>query len=666
MESAPTPRAGGAALIQARPVAAAEPISRRAVLLGLLLIPVNAWWFAQIEYVRYSDNCTTSALFFNCLALLLLLTGLNSLARRIVPRLAFSRGELLTVYVILVVASALTGHDQLQILFTTVAWVIHNATPENGWERDIFPHLPPHLTVTDPRALDRLNSGDASLYSWALLKPWLAPLGWWALFAVLVVWTLYCFMAIFRRQWDRERLNYPIASVPLEMTAASGSLYRSWPFWIAFSAAATIQFVRLAHNLWPAVPTLNIGVTNYSFKTMPFSAAGTIPISSYPFSYGMAYLLPLQLAFSVWFFFWLARLEMIASAAIGFTQFRRFPYVQQQGVGAYFGVALFVLYAARHHLGEVWRNACGAGTRAPPGGVRAPALQEPLPYPLAFWGFIGGTAGLVLFATMSGMGLGTALAYFGIFLTLALTLARLRAELGLPTIELYQVGADDILQNLMGTRAFSARDLTLMTMFFWLHRTHRQLPMPVHADMMRLGHQSPLNLRGLSKVVIAASLVAIVCAFWGLLHVTYATGYESAKFVGTVKWAFGNDPWRKLSSWLNSPRDPDYAAVGAYGFGLGFTVFLAFMRSQFMWWPFHPVGYLVSGSFGLFRLWLPIFLTWLIKSLLLRYGGLEAYRKAWPFFIGLILGEFTAAFARTIIDLAFMLYLPASSGVGGL
>jgi hypothetical protein len=90
------------------------------------------------------------------------------------------------------------------------------------------------------------------------------------------------------------------------------------------------------------------------------------------------------------------------------------------------------------------------------------------------------------------------------------------------------------------------------------------------------------------------------------------------------------------------------------------------MRARFLWWPFHPAGYLVSGSFGLFRLWLPIFVSWLCKSLILRYGGLRGYRRALPFFLGLVFGEFTAGFGRTILDIAFHLHLPPSSGIGGL
>jgi hypothetical protein len=40
--------------------------------------------------------------------------------------------------------------------------------------------------------------------------------------------------------------------------------------------------------------------------------------------------------------------------------------------------------------------------------------------------------------------------------------------------------------------------------------------------------------------------------------------------------------------------------------------------------------------------WFSIFLSWAIKSALLRYGGLRLYRRNIPLFLGLILGEFIA------------------------
>jgi hypothetical protein len=185
-------------------------------------------------------------------------------------------------------------------------------------------------------------------------------------------------------------------------------------------------------------------------------------------------------------------------------------------------------------------------------------------------------------------------------------------------------------------------------------------------DSLRLGRRTGLSLRGLTGVILLASAVGTVAAFWALLHVTYQVGYESAKFRGPAVWAFGNDPWQKLDNWLQSPQPRDPGAIGAYLFGMAMVAFLAIMRSRFVGWPFHPAGYLVAGSFGLMRLWLPVFLTWGIKSLVLRYGGLRGYRIALPFFIGLVLGEFAAGFVRTVLDSAFGLYLPPESGIGGL
>ena len=163
-----------------------------------------------------------------------------------------------------------------------------------------------------------------------------------------------------------------------------------------------------------------------------------------------------------------------------------------------------------------------------------------------------------------------------------------------------------------------------------------------------------------------ASAVGTLSAWWAFLHIMYPVGYESAKFHAGIVSSFGADPWRKLDTAFQSPQMPDPGIVGAYLFGAAVSLFLAVMRTRFIGWPFHPAGYIAAGHYGLMRLWLPIFVTWIVKSLLLRYGGLRAYRVAMPFFLGLVLGEFSAGFVRTVLDLTFNLYLPASSGIGGL
>jgi len=77
--------------------------------------------------------------------------------------------------------------------------------------------------------------------------------------------------------------------------------------------------------------------------------------------------------------------------------------------------------------------------------------------------------------------------------------------------------------------------------------------------------------------------------------------------------------------------------------GIGFTTFLAWMRTQYTWWPFSPLAFALSGSWSMIVFWFPIFVAWLIKSAVLRYGGMKTYSRLQPFFLGLVLGEFSQA-----------------------
>jgi len=77
------------------------------------------------------------------------------------------------------------------------------------------------------------------------------------------------------------------------------------------------------------------------------------------------------------------------------------------------------------------------------------------------------------------------------------------------------------------------------------------------------------------------------------------------------------------------------------GVGVGMTLFFRTMRSRFLWWPLHPVGYALGTSeWTVGWLWFSVLIGWFIKSNLLRFGGLKSYRRAVPFFAGLILGDY--------------------------
>jgi hypothetical protein len=52
-------------------------------------------------------------------------------------------------------------------------------------------------------------------------------------------------------------------------------------------------------------------------------------------------------------------------------------------------------------------------------------------------------------------------------------------------------------------------------------------------------------------------------------------------------------------------------------------------------------------------IWASILVSWLVKWILLRYGGVPAYRKAVPLFVGMVLGEFVVGSLFSLGGLVF-------------
>ncbi len=146
-----------------------------------------------------------------------------------------------------------------------------------------------------------------------------------------------------------------------------------------------------------------------------------------------------------------------------------------------------------------------------------------------------------------------------------------------------------------------------------------------------------ISRRQLALAMVAATAVAIGVASWGGLAVWYHLG-AAAK---TDQWRteMGQQPFISLQAQLTSPPRPDLAASAATLFGVAVTCLLAFLRVRLLWWPLHPVGYAMANVLPWGQTPLPFFLAWLIKTLVLRYGGMPLYRRSLPIFFGLVFGD---------------------------
>jgi hypothetical protein len=148
----------------------------------------------------------------------------------------------------------------------------------------------------------------------------------------------------------------------------------------------------------------------------------------------------------------------------------------------------------------------------------------------------------------------------------------------------------------------------------------------------------------LAVSIILVTVVAMLSSAWAFYAQGYHYGAAAYGEQAQCRWTFD-----QLKSWLVNPQSPNRSEIMASLGAVAFTCLLMVLRRRFIWWPFHPAGYALSLSrWNTSWYWFSIFLSWLLKWTLFRIGGLRVYRRAMPFFIGLVLGEFIVGAVWTL------------------
>jgi len=605
-----------------------------------------------MDIVRYSAHATTVSLFFNVVFIVLVLTLLNLAVARFFPRAALCQGELMVVYTMLAIASAVCAHDSMEILVPMLTWPFNHANASNKWAALFFKYLPKWLMVPNNDATKAYYLGNSTLYTWQHIHAWIGPTLLWTLFISLFLYVMLCLNVLLRKQWtEHERLSYPIIQLPFEMTegAASGrpsALFLNKLFWLGFGLSCIMDVNNSLNVYFPSIPpmlTPGFGQSyidlHQFFPNKPLNAIGWTPISWYPFLVGLGMLLPLDFLFSAWFFYWFWKAEMVLTVALGWDKDPRFPYIQEQSFGAYMAFLIFTAVLARGYFKEVLKCAFG----------RPSALDdrdEPMRYRWALLGVVAGTGALIAFSDAAGMSPWMALAFFAIFFGLAIAITRMRAEFGTPIHDLHFTGPDWMLSELIGTKNISPENLTIFSLYFWFNRAYRYMPMPHQLEGFKLAEKTGTSYRRLAWTMALTGVVASLAGFWAMLHLMYIYGAEAKS-----QMTFGAEAYTRLAGWLQSPKDPNIPALGAVVVGLVICLALQALRVRLPWWPFHPLAFAVSSSWEINLVWFPLFIAWLLKTIILRYGGRRGYGRSLPFFFGLMLGQFVVGSLLNIIGI---------------
>jgi len=619
-------------------------VTLKAILIGTLLIPVNAYWIMTTEIVWYSGHPTVVSLFFNAVFCLFALALLNLGLRRVAPKAALRDDELLVVYSMVGIGSAIASHDGVQILVPAIPHGFYMATPENEWANLFQRLLPDWLTISDTSAVQGFYEGQSTLYSWHVLNAWLKPAVWWCLFIAVLVFVMLCFNVIVRRQWtEKEKLAYPVIQLPLDLGSDTKGFFSSRLVWAGFAFGLIVELYNGAHSIFPTLPLLpytrrNIGALLFTEK--PWNAMRGLSIAFYPYAIGLGFFIPLDLSFSAWFFFLTWQLQQVLAAAVGLRSLPGFPYINDQTAGAYLTLGVLALWASRKHLRDVALHVIGRRR------IEDEA-REPFPYRIAIAGLVLGSVFLTGFCLYAGMSLWAVIAFFSLYALISIAVTRMRAELGTPVHDLHYAGPEQMITMVLGTRSTGSRNLTVMSLFWFLTRAFRGHPMPHQLEGFKMAERVHLDNRRLVIAMTLATVLGGFAAFWAFLDLAYRYG-TVARIVGPGLW-FGTEPFARLQGWMTTPTDPDVPRLVFHVVGAAVTLILSFMRARFVWWPLHPAGYAVSSSWGMGVFWSSLFASWLIKWVSLRFYGVRAHANVGRFMMGTIIGQ---AVALSVLALA--------------
>ncbi|MEO2003879.1 MAG: DUF6785 family protein, partial [Candidatus Poribacteria bacterium] len=616
----------------------------KAFTVALLCSVVIAFWTQHSELVIDSPSFNSIhpsvAGFF---AIICIALFVNPALRRVRRQWALSQRELLIVYSIMIVVGPVVSIGGVHFLLGTLIAPYYYATPENEYVELFHRFIPSWFGPKESEAIRHFYEGsEGAGVPWSL---WVRPLVLWSLFLLAVYGMFVCMSVIIRKQWvDREKLTFPLVHLPLEMTRGPedgrsfNAFFRNPLMWMGFAIPVVIHGMNGTHTYFPQFPEIQYRHISLRgmFTDAPWNKVGRIELSFYPCIIGFAYILTLDLSFSVAFFYVLQKIQLIGGAATGLSArgaLARFPFIEEQGAGAFIVIALSGLIFAGAHLRDVGRRAV----------FKAPDVDdsgEPLPYRWAVVGYAGCLTFLVVWSLAAGMTLGVAAVFFLLFSLFSLSLTRIRVQAGLGSVH-GPMTVQDLMLGVGGPQFFGGPNLTVLGHYFFMTGEMRGVMsvMPSHMEGYRLAESARINPRKLVLGVMLGTTIGLALAHFAALRTIYDYGGNILN-----SWRVRDmpaRPWKDLRLSLANPQPVDWVGLQFVGVGGLITLLLTFLRLKFVWWPFHPVGYAAAYTGRTIHwFWFTLLLGCGLKYLALKHGGPKTYRAFLPFFLGLILGDF--------------------------
>lgn len=595
-----------------------------------------------------------------CIALMVLV--INPLLRLSLPRFTLSHRQLALITGMMLFAAVLPSNGLLRFFPHCLALdtqqinmsaelaeaIRDSALPASLFPDAIGPDLP---TPVSDQLIDVLDRGET--IPWGA---WLPPLLSWGV-VIAGFWLMMLGLgSMVYPQWrHNERLPFPLLRVyhgmidPPEAGKWLPPLLCSKLFWVGCGLVVALHsFNGLALFTDGAFPSFPISwnISAVFTEGVWAAAPGFLKQSRiYFLFFGLAYFMPTRYSFSIWFtvlFFGLV-VMFTRMYAPWFDTIRLYD----QGCGALIAISIGVIWLGRTHYLRVMKLVF---RRAGSEDEKTDALAGRL--------FLVGCLVMLGWFIWAGAGWIWSPVFVVVGVMTMLLVARIVAETGLTYVWIIPLTASRL------TALVPQRWTSVSTAF--LQEAHLILANRASAVsaavmmMMTLGlwrHSTPGSRRRMTGVGMGVLLLGLLVC--GAVHLrmgyTMATSFDGlvSPITGRGARLMGLQPVKDLLA----GRENVMAASQVHYilFGIALAGALLFLCARFPGWPLHPIGLIfVHSSIGL-RLIISLFLGWVVKALIVRYGGARAYRSAAPLFLGFILGEMLANVVWTLVPVVQIL-----------
>ncbi|NUQ00762.1 MAG: hypothetical protein HUU35_13005 [Armatimonadetes bacterium] len=618
----------------------------RAVVVALVLAWLSTLWMKFDEIVSHTIQIGESVPVVPAVAALCLFLLVNPLLARLNPRLALTRAELLVVFVVLSVTPTINSVGMMRMLLPATGVARYFATPENKLD-SVWELIPQWYGPRDDQVIRQFFEGaENEQVPW---EAWLPSMLLWGLFALAIYLCLLSLNILLRKQWsERERLSFPLVQFVSALTPDRSrhfaEMLRNPLFWIGCAISFLYNLLNMLHAVNPSVPApgvnFNLGAL---FTERPWSAIQPLTIAWRPDLFGLGFLMSTEITLSCWVFYVAVRFSKVLATIAGRAdQIPGFPFDRELCMGGYLALTVFIVWVGRKHLWAALKTAIGRGDPNLDAG-------EPTSYRVALITFILSFAFLIGWALVAGMALWLALLYFAVIIGVALTYTRIRAETGAPMVWLFPFWEQQkLFTNFFGSARLAPgedfRSLTILHSFAWLARGYYPTAGASQMEAFKLSTEADLRRRDMIWALLLACVVGLGLAYWAHLTAYYQYGgnvLEGGSTEGGYRIRLMRDAYTDVATWIDKPLAPDTRRMTATAVGFGVTTLLIVARTTFLRFPLHPLGFAMTLAHS--AMWGPALLVWIIKTIVLRVGGVRLYKQLVPLFIGIVLGHFFTA-----------------------